>query len=193
MVSWGMAQPVREGIFCHPPSGKCLYIENTTKGLLVKIKSNSSWRLFSYFENNIFFNTNSDRIEVLHPEEIVFIKRNSVRGLHYVCYEKMISGGQSKNDIPGNEIIHETVSVEGLWYNDEYDEHVIVTETRDGIKVRLRDARTWYSYFYSGPGQKFRDEKGNSYTFENGRLTYFYNDGYHTILFYKISENFDGY
>lgn len=187
------AQVPVEGVFCHPPTGDCIKVQPAEGGILVKRSVQKSWRLFSRADKNIYFDRKADRIEVLSPVELVFVKNNSVKGLHYVFQELVENNNPQQNWIyqPGN--YPNLQRMEGLWFSDQYQEYLIVVETREGIKVRLKDTRLWYNYNSAGNNDHFVDGYNNKYIFRGEELIYFHHDGLHSIVFRKISDDFDGY
>lgn len=186
-VSYGQSN-VLSGEYVHIPNSKSIFIERIQNGILFKSKPNGAWIFFEKQRNNLFFDKKGNRIEVVNHDEIIFVKRNSRRGLHYI---KVV-------DIPDpNHLIPDEKGVssrpEGLWFDEKTDTYLIVVETRDGIKVRLKDSRLWYSYYRTNQPGSFVSDDGKSYVWNGLTLEYFHTGNQFRLHFYKIADDFTGY
>ncbi|MBK8620213.1 MAG: hypothetical protein IPN79_00230 [Saprospiraceae bacterium] len=175
------------GEYVHVPNSKSIFIERIQNGILYKSKPNAPWVFFEKQRNNLFLDRKGNRIEVVNHDEIIFVKRNSRRGLHFV----KIFPQYDENTIPYENNISQRP--EGLWFDDQTDTYLVVVETRDGIKVRLKDSRLWYNYQNSGQNNTYFSAEGNSYIWNGQTLEYFHQNNTFNLRFYKIADNFDGF
>jgi hypothetical protein len=186
-VSYGQSN-VLSGEYVHVPKSKSIFIERIHNGILFKSKPNGAWIFFEKQRNNLFFDKKGNRIEVVSHDEIIFIKRNSRRGLHYI---KVVDIPDTSQLIPNEN--GASARPEGLWFDEKTDTYLIVVETRDGIKVRLKDSRLWYSYYLTNQPGTFVSDDGKSYVWNGLTLEYFHTENQFRLHFYKIADDFTGY
>ncbi|MBK8080732.1 MAG: hypothetical protein IPK25_10855 [Saprospiraceae bacterium] len=183
-----------EKLYFHKPTGKVLSIERVEQGLLVKGWFSDKKRFFGRVKKGYFVDFEGNRIELKNISELVYVKRNSRKGLVFTQEDISInSTGTYVSELKAPLETYNHFNIEGLWYEDESDTYLIVVSTREGIKVRLKVSRTWFSYLFGENDDSFYSEKGHFYVFQNGILRYFHNDGINRMTFNKISESFDGY
>jgi hypothetical protein len=183
-----------EKIYFHKPTGKTLHVERVEQGLLVKGWFSDKKRLFERIRKGLFIDFKGNRIEIKNDHELVYVKRNSRKGLVFTQEFSRDHYGQAnirENQSSVNDC--NQLNIEGLWFDRETNTYLVVVSTREGIKVRLKDSRIWYTYIVKGNEFTFQSNEGHSYVFQNGILQYFHNDAINQMTFYKISDSFDGY
>ena len=158
------------GVFFHGPSGDYLIVEEGNGGFLVKRKEEDKWTLFNLAKSGEYFDRRGNRIEIWNQSKIVYVPVRSRRGRVYFLTEP-------ENNRPGIERKPQNNSpvlsgLEGLWYNDSPGIYLVVVETRDGIKARLKDERKWVSYVWQKNEGIYLSDEGNYYYVKDNTLIY---------------------
>lgn len=176
--------------FYHKPTDTFLEVQEADRGILVKKHQNKQWIVFSRRKPGLFFDKSGNRIEMWNENKLSYVPARSKTGRIYTRWqENEFIPGQINNPTPDKI----EVRPEGLWYCKTQDIYLIVVETREGLKARLKDERKWENYKMQGNSNIFVSEKGNQYSLNQASMVYFHNDGKHKLDFEKISDTFDGY
>lgn len=176
--------------FYHKPTDSYLEIQTADRGLLVKRTYDKQWVVFARRKPGLFFDKSGNRIEKWNENKLSYVPVRSKSGRIYTRW--------TENDFKPN-VLNEAFKVnnlmdpEGLWYCKSHDIYLIVVETREGLKARLKDERKWENYIKQPNANIFKSETGNQYVLNERFLDYFHRDSNHRLEFEKISDSFDGY
>ncbi|MBK9254001.1 MAG: hypothetical protein IPM42_00790 [Saprospiraceae bacterium] len=189
-------------------SNTIIKLDQQSDGLYIKgIHSYDKWSFFEYYGGNIFIDKNGNRITVKNPNTLVYRSRLNKRKLtfkkmqnvaqHETYFENNFGNQNQYTETNPNSRppIHSTGTVkpEGTWYISSIQKYLYITETREGLKARIRDNKEWFSYTRIGnSSSEFISNTGSKYILQkDGTMIWMKAGGRDRLILQKISSEFE--
>jgi len=193
------ASPIFElGKYYHKPTNRLIVLEKTNSGILVQGISKKGLVHFDRVGKRLFMDKNGNRIEIKQKRKITFVAKNSRRGQIFFKVQEnqgLISNTPIQNQ--GTPISAHTpnkkINLEGVWHSYSIGEDLIIVETRDGLKARLKKEKKWHVYYRTSENMStFTSNDGNTYVINSdGSLNYYHKNQSNPLVFEKKSEFID--
>jgi hypothetical protein len=200
---------IPDGVWYNSVFNRTLVIETYRNGMNIRgIHSRSGWTWFRRVAKWSYYDDYGNKLKI-YPHKVVYTSfKNNQRLTFFPVDSKhdrinrrpdnMYSNAEKPNHHQGRDIGSDnernridTDNLEGTWKVEGIDKEVYITETREGIKARFKDARQWYDYEFSPPLHAYISPDGNRYELSGKALTWTDKDMRKKFILYKISDELE--
>ena len=199
---------VPDGVWYNKYSDRLVQAESTNGGILIKgIHSINRWTYFEYIRPGVYEDSYRNRISFRNPRKWIYQSRTSNRKLTFAQIESRpratstiertdrLSYDKGTNtDSPAPPLHYQKLpALEGTWYAESVKSYVYITETRDGLKARLKDSKSWFIYEKNPVDEKeFITSSGSRYyRMPDGTLVWTSKENNRNLVLVKVSDDFD--
>jgi hypothetical protein len=199
---------IPDGVWYNKYSDRLVLAESTSGGILVKgIHAVNRWTFFEYIRQGVYEDSYRNRISFRNPRKWIYQSRTSSRKLTFVQIEsrptatsladrtERLRYDEDKNTNKSAPPIsyQKLPALEGTWYAETIKSYVYITETREGLKARLKDSRSWFIYEKNPIDEKeFITSSGSKYyRMQDGTLVWTSKENNRNLVLIKISDEFE--
>jgi hypothetical protein len=199
---------IPDGVWYNKYSDRLVLAESTNGGILVKgIHASNRWTFYNYIRPGVYEDSYRNRISFRNPRKWIYKSRTNSRKLTFVQIERRPAAtpladrterrtydADKNTDRPAPPVNNQKLpALEGTWYAEAMKSYVYITETRDGLKARLKDSTSWYIYEINPIDDKeFITSSGSRYyRMQDGTLVWTSKENNRNLILVKVSDDFD--
>jgi hypothetical protein len=200
-------EAIPDGVWYNSIYNRTLVIETYGNGMNIRgIHSRQGWTWFKRVAKWSYYDDFGNRIK-LYPHKVVYTSYKNNQRLSFFPVDSKHDGINKRPDYVGNHaekpkhpqghviksdgglIDHD--NLEGTWKVEGIDKEVYITETREGIKARFKDARQWYVYEFDPSLRAYISPDGNRYELTGNVLSWTDKSQRKKFFLYKISDELE--
>lgn len=198
---------VPDGVWYNKHKDRIIIISSAGDGILVKgIQVSNRNTFFQYVKKHTLLDSGRNRIIFKNDRKLVYQSKGGLIKLTFIKIEshtphvkELLHDQRHNTDHSDNismskpELQFRDIKLEGTWLAREINKYVYITDTRDGLKARLKDEKHWQIYQRKGDQPNiFISESGSYYTVnEASSLTWTSSDKLRNLTLIRISSEFE--